>query len=132
MQALDLFSLPAAPNVWLQRRVTDLAAAMVTPTSLQGARTLNPNTTLFERVQLLESAVWWTPAEGHVSNENKRRLEGEIHLSKTLAPTSAMAHFAVEVRIFHPFFDRFYNTVFLQMLSVLHSRFPLRRDRVSS
>jgi hypothetical protein len=50
-----------------------------------------------EDIEDVSAAVWWTSREGRYADHGQRKLDGEIHLLKNLKPTSAMAHFAVDV-----------------------------------
>ena len=46
----------------------------------------------------IECAVWW-PTDDVEAGAIERRLYGEIALEKCLAPTTAIAHFSIEVFI---------------------------------
>jgi hypothetical protein len=98
-QALDLLSLPTAPSVWLQRRVKDHAAVTLSQFGSVGGKSISWNG-WSDHVAFVESAVWWVPlaTNDRAPSENKRTIEGEFHLNKSLTPSSAMAHFAVQVR----------------------------------
>lgn len=49
-----------------------------------------------EEIQIT-TAKWWSPAKDSLLEGDERRVEGEIHLSRGLQPTSDFAHFIVEV-----------------------------------
>jgi hypothetical protein len=99
-QALDLLSLPTAPSIWLQRRVKDHAAVTLSQLGSVGGKSLS-TTGWSDHVVFVESAVWWVPpaaVDDRVPSDTRRTIEGEFHLAKNLIPSSAMAHFAVQVR----------------------------------
>lgn len=52
-----------------------------------------------EAIEEVATAVWWPSPEGNNTEPGQRKLHGEIHLSKSLKPTSAMAHFMVEYAV---------------------------------
>ncbi len=48
-------------------------------------------------VEHVESAVWWPSEAGDTRNPCRRRLDGEIRLCATLAPSTAISTFALVV-----------------------------------
>jgi hypothetical protein len=83
VQALDLLSAPNAPVVGLQRRIEYLDAG--------GNKTLDSDL-------VIGFAVWWAHADVAATCPGARKLEGEIHLAKDLAPSSAIGFFSVKAR----------------------------------
>ena len=47
--------------------------------------------------QLLAPGVWRLSSDSTAQDDGVKVLEGEIHLAKDLVPSSAMAHYAIEV-----------------------------------
>ena len=88
-QALDLLSSPPAVIVRLQRRVTYDSDEAAHRTDAAGKR-------WHAAVDYPGTAVFWPGAM--CDEDNCRRLDGEIKLSKHLKPSSAMMHFSVTVR----------------------------------
>jgi hypothetical protein len=43
-------------------------------------------------------AIWW-PIDNEPRSQDTRKFQGEIHLAKTLKPTSAISHFTLKVSI---------------------------------
>lgn len=87
-QALDLLSSPRAVIVRLQRRITYSAGAQAHQTHAAGkewqAAIDYPST----------AAFWPGPA---CDQGRRRRLDGEIQLSKRLKPSSALLQFSITV-----------------------------------
>jgi hypothetical protein len=81
MQTLDLLSTPSAPVVGLKRRIEYL--------DTRGKESLDSD-------RIIGLAVWWTTVATTLSGV--RKLEGEIHLAKDLAPSSAIGYFSVKAR----------------------------------
>ena len=53
-----------------------------------------------DAVQESSLATWWPSTEGSADDPNlhtKRYINGELHLESDITPTSAMAHFRMEV-----------------------------------
>jgi len=55
------------------------------------------NPDVFEEVDEAELAVWWVPPKDIPQEDYTKRLEGEIHLSKDLPPSSGFIPFVIEV-----------------------------------
>jgi hypothetical protein len=103
-QALDLLSAPGAP-------VVKLLASLSTRPGKEALRELKARKELRDRVVLalragaeyqVESrgagrAAWW-PAPGAASGSGERRLFGEIHLDRALAPPMDTPDVALTVR----------------------------------
>lgn len=89
-QAFDLLASPKAVVVQLERRVRFfLSAAAVSDRQAPGWN---------DAVDEVGTAVWW-PGQPNNAEPHVRRLEGEIHLSKDLKPTSAIAHFSISYSV---------------------------------
>lgn len=89
LQALDLLCSPSSVSLCLRRRVGFFLRGG--PSQPQWKDEMKGT------IEDVESAVWWPSLEGGASEPHKRRLNGEIHLPKSLKPTSAMAHFSIVV-----------------------------------
>jgi len=81
MQTLDLLSTPNAAVVGLQRRIEYLDA--------RGKESLDSD-------MVIGFAVWWTHPHAATAYPRVRKLEGEIHLARDLAPSSAIGFFSVK------------------------------------
>lgn len=86
-QALNLVCTPAATNVSLHRQVKYSQAP--------AAAEFTVRETLADSVLQISRAVWWPVDEGR---SGSRRLDGEIHLPKSLKPSSTVSHFSINVR----------------------------------
>lgn len=86
LQALELVVVGNLVPVRLQRKVKYSVAA----SSKQNLP--------MEDIEDVETAIWWPlPAERTRQDPETRRMNGEIRLSRNLKPSSAMAHFSVNV-----------------------------------
>jgi hypothetical protein len=88
-QALNLLCTPASINVRLHRQVK------CTSPSPYGSNDFAPG---MEDVEDTGRAVWW-PIDNEPRSQDTRKFQGEIHLAKTLKPTSAISHFTLKVSI---------------------------------
>ena len=91
-RSLDLFSSLTAPSIHLQRRVKYHAANEVTPDRVHAEKPWS------DISEFLAPGVWRLSLDSTAQSDDMRILEGEIHLAKDLVPSSAIAHYAVEVR----------------------------------
>ncbi|KAJ7476130.1 hypothetical protein FB451DRAFT_1245905 [Mycena latifolia] len=86
LQALNLVCSPTTSNVCLHRQIKFHPAPAVA--EYAGARN-----TVADTVLEISRAVWWPVEDGRGSNSY--RFDGEIHLPKSLKPSSAISHFSV-------------------------------------
>ncbi|KAJ6507885.1 hypothetical protein C8R47DRAFT_60614 [Mycena vitilis] len=89
LQALNLVCTPATTNVYLHRQLTYNQAP--------AAAEYNARHPLADSVLLeISRAVWWPVNEGR---SGSCRLDGEIHLPKSLKPTSSISHFSINYHV---------------------------------
>ncbi|EKM78643.1 hypothetical protein AGABI1DRAFT_59597 [Agaricus bisporus var. burnettii JB137-S8] len=83
-EALDILARPSSIVLSLQRRVRFYNQTYFA----------RPDVAWNESVDEIGTACWW-PSQTMASTTHRRQLEGEIHLSKDLRPSSDMGHFGV-------------------------------------
>ncbi|CAA7267038.1 unnamed protein product [Cyclocybe aegerita] len=95
VQALDLLAAPKAIVVRLRRRVKS---------HINPEKTLE-SFALRDSIEHSQLAVWWASSEGTEDADHgghgrgqRRFVNGELHLRSDTKPSSAMAHFRIEVR----------------------------------
>ncbi|KAJ7077165.1 hypothetical protein B0H15DRAFT_862630 [Mycena belliarum] len=88
-QALELVCTPATTNVCLQRQV-DFSPA---PAAAEYALRDSTSHSLLE----ISRAVWWPVHDGR--GLGSCRLDGEIHLPKSLKPSSTISHFRISYHV---------------------------------
>ncbi|KAF8194357.1 hypothetical protein K438DRAFT_1827838 [Mycena galopus ATCC 62051] len=86
LQALNLLCTPTAIDVRLYREIKCSALNPLWGGYLQSSD--------LDDIQENGRAVWWPVNDGH-RLQDSRKFEGEIHLAKTLKPTSAICHFTL-------------------------------------
>jgi len=92
-RALELLFNPKVQYVRLARRIRFFEdPSKGIEQKLQGKK---PH--VFEEVDEAELAVWWVPPKDIPQEDYTKRLEGEIHLSKDLPPSSDFIPFVIEV-----------------------------------
>ncbi|KAJ7170926.1 hypothetical protein C8R43DRAFT_71609 [Mycena crocata] len=84
-QALNLLCTPATTNVCLHRQVTFQQA----PAAAEYAA----RDTVADAVLEISRTVWWPVDDGR--GDGTRRFDGEIHLPKSLKPSSTVSHFRI-------------------------------------
>lgn len=94
-QALDLLASPKAVVARLRQQVKYLPGNSTTSANKSRQQSLVSGYKV--EVQDVGAAVWWVPASDAPTGDQGRRLEGEIHLSKGLQPSTAFTAFKVEV-----------------------------------
>ncbi|KAJ7745723.1 hypothetical protein B0H16DRAFT_971557 [Mycena metata] len=85
-QALNLVCTPATTNICLHREVSFQNAPVAAEYSVPR------ETQVTDSILEITRAVWWPVYDGRGSS---CRFDGEMHLPKSLKPTSNMSHFAV-------------------------------------
>lgn len=88
LQALNLLSSPKAAVMRLRRRLRIHADTRKTVDSIGWK----------DAIEHSQLAAWWPSTEGAPDDSScRRQINGELHLPIDLKPTSAMAHFRIEV-----------------------------------
>ena len=96
-QALDLFSKREAIDVRLRRHISHRHHVVRADVNCSIPILTKVNSQPHEDSAM---GVWWVSAEGCPEDEDgwiKRRMNGEIHLPKSLKPTCEIAHFSISV-----------------------------------
>ncbi|CAK5269750.1 unnamed protein product [Mycena citricolor] len=88
-QAMNLLCTPAVMNVYLHRRFKYMKAPAVAEYTTREA---SSDSSVLE----VSRAVWWPVGDAHAGT---CRLDGEIHLPKTLKPSSSISHFNLEYHV---------------------------------
>lgn len=96
-QALNLVCTPTTANVCLHRQITYSQAPMVAEYA-GAALVLEKAWTTTDAVLEISRAVWWPVDDGRGSGSSCR-FDGEIHLPKSLKPSSNVAHFSVSYTV---------------------------------
>ncbi|KAJ7707460.1 hypothetical protein B0H17DRAFT_1032757 [Mycena rosella] len=89
-QALDLVCTPATTNVCLHRQVTFRPEPAAAEYSARRDTTAD---TFLE----ISRAVWWPVQDG--AGSGSCRFDGEIHLPKSLKPSSTISHFSISYSV---------------------------------
>ncbi|KAJ6624070.1 hypothetical protein B0H10DRAFT_1785291 [Mycena sp. CBHHK59/15] len=93
-QALNLLCTPSTINVCLHRQVTyDKSHAVAEYAHAQREAGVSAGDAVLE----ISRAVWWPVNDG--SGSDGCRFDGEIHLPKSLKPSSAVSHFAISYSV---------------------------------
>ncbi|KAJ7158492.1 hypothetical protein C8R46DRAFT_1002107 [Mycena filopes] len=87
-QALNLICTPATTNVCLHREVSFQQAPVAAEYSV-------PIDTVTDSLLEISRAVWWPVYDGRGVG-GSCRFDGEMHLPKSLKPTSSMSHFSLK------------------------------------
>ncbi|KAK7033382.1 hypothetical protein R3P38DRAFT_2922387 [Favolaschia claudopus] len=88
-QALSLVCTPTTTNMCLQRQITYTQASNVAEYSVRSISVEPPPDFVVE----VTRAVWWPVDDGR--GPGSSRFDGEIHLSKSLKPSSNISHFSI-------------------------------------
>lgn len=125
LQALDLLSSPKAVVMRLRRRLRTHADTRKTVDSIGWK----------DAIEHSQLAAWWPSTEDTPDDSSCRcQINGELHLPIDLKPTSAMAHFRMEVCYWYILLIRLLILlfpVFCCYVPLRHRSVRLRSDRTT-